>query len=102
MKQERKRGAGPENAATVRAILDAGLFATVTYASEDDTPVTIPTNFVRIDDFMYFHGKTSSELIHRMSNGEPVSVNVTIVRYWTVLRYCFDIQIHTFGMCLLV
>jgi nitroimidazol reductase NimA-like FMN-containing flavoprotein (pyridoxamine 5'-phosphate oxidase superfamily) len=80
IQQERKRGAGPENFATVRAVLDDALFATVTYASEDDTPVTIPTNFVRIDDCMYFHGKASSELIRRMSSGASVAVNVTIVR----------------------
>lgn len=74
-----RRERGPYDAAVIHPILDEALFCTVSYADAGREPVSIPTNYTRVDNYIYLHGKSSSELIRRMSNGAFVSINVTIV-----------------------
>jgi uncharacterized protein len=64
---------------TVHAILDEALFCTVAYVDSEGQPVTIPTNFVRIDDAIVVHGKSSAAYLRAMAAGARVCVTVTLV-----------------------
>ena len=80
MQMRRAGKSGVYDKATVHAILDEALACTVTYAADDGTPVTIPTNFVRDDEDVCFHGKSNAEFIRKLAGGAQVCVNFTIVR----------------------
>jgi hypothetical protein len=63
---------GSYEKATVHAILDEALFCTVAYVDSEGQPVTIPTNFVRIDDAIVVHGKSSAAYLRAMAAGACV------------------------------
>ena len=72
-----KRGVYDKHA--VHAILDEALFCTVSYVNDDSTPVTIPTNFVRIGESIVVHGKSSAGYIRALATGRRACITMTLV-----------------------
>ena len=80
----------------VHAILDEALFCTVSYVNDDGTPVTIPTNFVRIGESIVVHGKASAGYIRALATGRRACLSVTLVR----LCACLTLLMHSLSMYL--
>lgn len=70
---------------TINAILDEALFCHVGFI-DDGSPVVIPTNYVRIDNVLYFHGSPESRLAQKMQEGIEVSVAITLLDGLVVAR----------------
>ena len=69
----------------INAILDEALYCHVGFIDEG-SPVVIPTNHVRIDDTLYFHGSPESRLAQKMKEGAEISVAVTLLDGLVVAR----------------
>ncbi|WP_128544589.1 pyridoxamine 5'-phosphate oxidase family protein [Larkinella soli] len=63
---------------TIHAILDEGLFCTVSYVS-DGEPRAIPTAYGREGNRLFIHGSVGSHFIRELENGGPVCLTVTLV-----------------------
>jgi hypothetical protein len=63
---------------TAYAILDEGLFCTISY-SVDNQPFAIPTAFVRKADKLYIHGSVESHFLRQIESGIPVCISTMLV-----------------------
>jgi nitroimidazol reductase NimA-like FMN-containing flavoprotein (pyridoxamine 5'-phosphate oxidase superfamily) len=61
---------------TVNAIIDAGIVCQVGYVF-DSAPYVTPTNHWRIDDYVYWHGSSASQMLKAQQHGIPVCFTVT-------------------------
>lgn len=66
------------DAATVHAILDAGLVARVAVVI-DGQPYIIPVGYARDGDRVLIHGSTGSRLFRALANGAPTCFEVTLI-----------------------
>jgi hypothetical protein len=69
---------GHYDAATIHAILDAGLICHVGYVF-DGQPYVTPTSYWREGDRVYWHGSSASRMLRNLSHGIPVCFEVTHV-----------------------
>jgi nitroimidazol reductase NimA-like FMN-containing flavoprotein (pyridoxamine 5'-phosphate oxidase superfamily) len=67
---------GHYDAATLHAVLDAGLIAHVGYVV-DGQPYVTPTAYWREGDRVYWHGSSASRMLRRVAGGVPVCLTVT-------------------------
>ena len=77
----------------VHSILDEALYCTVSYVEGGTVPVTIPTNFVRIGEDVYVHGKGSAAFIRAMSAGQ-VCLTFTLLDGLVLARSAFHHSIN--------
>lgn len=61
---------------TINAILDAGMLCQVAYVI-DGLPYVTPTNYWRIEDYVYWHGSSASRMLKAQAKGIPVCFSVT-------------------------
>ncbi|HEX6049704.1 MAG TPA: pyridoxamine 5'-phosphate oxidase family protein [Gemmatimonadaceae bacterium] len=74
--------------ATVYDILDRGLVAHVAFV-DHGRPIVIPMTYGRDRDRMYLHGARRGR-VSTATNGEPVSIGVTLVDGLVIARSLFD------------
>lgn len=72
------RGRGTHERATIDAILDEALWATIAYTI-DGEPFATPTQIWRRDDWIYWHGSAGSRMLHAVQAGPPVCVSAYLV-----------------------
>lgn len=61
--------------ATIDAVLDAGLVATLAYVV-DDQPFATPVYYWRRGDHVYWHGSAASRMMRHVATGAPVCLTV--------------------------
>jgi hypothetical protein len=83
----RKPNRAHYDADTVHAIMDEALYCTVSFIAKG-VPVTIPINFVRIDDTVIIHGKSNAGFARGILSGSPVCLTFTLVRSTGASRLC--------------
>jgi nitroimidazol reductase NimA-like FMN-containing flavoprotein (pyridoxamine 5'-phosphate oxidase superfamily) len=81
------------DAATVAAILDAGLVAHVGI-THDGAPVVLPMAYARVGDTVYVHGSTASRLLRSLRSGDPMCLTVTIVDGIVLARSAFNMSMN--------
>ena len=79
---------GRYDAATVHAILDAGLIGHVGFV-EDSLPVVTPTIYWREGARVYFHGSAASRTIRAAADGVPICLTVSHLDGLVVARGAF-------------
>jgi nitroimidazol reductase NimA-like FMN-containing flavoprotein (pyridoxamine 5'-phosphate oxidase superfamily) len=73
----RRPDRGAYDAATVHAILDAGVVAHVGVPT-DDGPLVLPMAYGRTDDLLYLHGSAANSLL-RAARGVEICATVTLL-----------------------
>ncbi len=63
--------------AVIDSILDEGVVCHVGFV-EDEDPFVVPMSYARAGHEMYFHGGRGGRIMHVLTSGEPVCVEVTI------------------------
>lgn len=63
---------------TIHAILDEGLFCTISFA-QDSQPFSIPTAYAREGNRIFIHGSVGSHFIRAIESGIPVCISVTLM-----------------------
>jgi len=74
-------------------ILDEALFATISY-SEDNQPFSIPQSFVRVGDYLYFHGSIGSHFMRTLADGRPVCISVMLADELVVAKTAFHHSVN--------
>jgi nitroimidazol reductase NimA-like FMN-containing flavoprotein (pyridoxamine 5'-phosphate oxidase superfamily) len=74
-------------------VLDAGFLCHVSYLFEE-SPVIIPTAFVRIDDILYIHGAVKNRMMISILNQQQACVSVTHLDGMVLARSAFH---HSFN-----
>ena len=69
---------GTYDRAVIDSILDEGVVCHVGFV-QDEGPFVVPMSYARTGDELYFHGSPASRIMHVLTSGEPVCVEVTIV-----------------------
>jgi nitroimidazol reductase NimA-like FMN-containing flavoprotein (pyridoxamine 5'-phosphate oxidase superfamily) len=77
------------DAATLHAVLDAGLVAHVGFV-EDGQPFVIPMLYARDGDRLYLHGASKARIAKLLGSGAPVCVNVTLLDGIVLARSAFN------------
>lgn len=77
------------DAATVHAVLDAGLHASVAFVQEG-APVVVPMLYARDDEHIYLHGARKARIIRMLEENERVSLNVTLIDALVIARSAFN------------
>lgn len=75
------------------SILDEALFCTISYA-EGHQPYSIPQSFVRMGDYLYFHGSVGSHFIRTISDGRPVCISVMLADELVVAKTAFHHSVN--------
>ncbi len=81
------------DAATVHAILDAGLVAHVGFVQEGE-PVVIPMLYAREGETLYLHGASKARITRLLASGTAVCVNVTLLDGLVAARSAFNSSMH--------
>jgi nitroimidazol reductase NimA-like FMN-containing flavoprotein (pyridoxamine 5'-phosphate oxidase superfamily) len=84
---------GCYDAATVHAILDAGLVCHVGFVAEGQ-PVVIPMVYVRIDGALYLHGSPASRMLRALAGGAEACVTVTLIDGLVLARSAFHHSVN--------
>lgn len=84
---------GHYDKATVYDILDAAMFAHISYV-QDGQPICTPTGFWREGDDLYWHGSAASRMIRFQAPGVPVCVTVTHLDALIVARSAFHHSVN--------
>ena len=97
---------GHYDAATVHAVLDAGVICHVGYAI-DGQPYVTPTSYWRHGERLYWHGSSASRMLRHLKQGVPACVTVTHVDGFVLARSGFHHSINyrsvmAFGLARLV
>ena len=79
--------------ATIYAILDEGLFCTVSYAV-DGQPYAIPTAFARQENQLLIHGSVGSHFIRAIETGLPVCISVTLMDGLVLAKSAFSHSVN--------
>lgn len=69
---------GTYDRAVINSILDEGTVCHVGFV-QDENPFVVPMSYARAGDELYFHGSPGGRIMHVLTSGEPVCVEVTIV-----------------------
>ena len=69
---------GAYDRTVIDSILDEGVVCHVGFVEGGD-PFIVPMSYARAGDELYFHGSPASRIMHVLTSGEPVCVEVTIV-----------------------
>ena len=77
------------DAATVHAVLDAGLVAHVAFV-QDEGPVVVPMIYGREGDVIYLHGARKARVIRLLESVPRASLNVTLVDGIVLARSAFN------------
>lgn len=77
------------DAATVHAVLDAGLVAHVGFV-QDGQPFVIPMLHAREGETLYLHGARKARITNLLGSGAPVCVNVTLLDGIVAARSAFN------------
>lgn len=85
----RKGQRGHYDAATLHAILDAGLVCHVGYVV-DGQPYVTPTTFWRDGDHVYWHGSSASRMLRELAGGIPACLTVTHIDGLVLARTGFN------------
>lgn len=75
------------------SILDEAFFCTISYA-EGDQPFSIPQSFVRMDNYLYFHGSVGSHFIRTIADGRPVCISVMLADELVVAKTAFHHSVN--------
>jgi nitroimidazol reductase NimA-like FMN-containing flavoprotein (pyridoxamine 5'-phosphate oxidase superfamily) len=81
------------DAATVHAILDAGLVCTVSFV-EDGRPMAIPTAYARVGDALVLHGSAKSRTLLAAGSGTELCVTVTHLDGLVLARSAFHHSVN--------
>ena len=81
------------DAATIHAILDAGVVCHVAIV-EDGAPVVIPMAYARVDDAIVVHGSSKSRLMTRLGAGAEACVTVTHLDGFVMARSAFHHSVN--------
>ncbi len=84
---------GHYDAATVHAVLDAGVICHVGYAI-DGQPYVTPTSYWRHGERLYWHGSSASRMLRHLKQGVPACVTVTHVDGFVLARSGFHHSIN--------
>ncbi len=74
--------------ATVYRLLDSDFVCQLGFIY-DDYPVVIPTIYGRLNDVLYIHGASMSRMLVNISEGIPISLNVTQTNALVLARSAF-------------
>ena len=80
---------GDHSAATIRAILDAGLVAHVGFDRGSDGPVVLPMAYARLGDSIYVHGAKANRMLRRLMTGGHACLTVTLLDGLVLSRSAF-------------
>jgi nitroimidazol reductase NimA-like FMN-containing flavoprotein (pyridoxamine 5'-phosphate oxidase superfamily) len=80
---------GRYDAASVHAVLDAGLFAHVAFV-DDGQPYCIPMLHARVGDAVYVHGSAASRALRVLAGGVPACLTVTLLDGLVLARSVFE------------
>ena len=78
---------------TIYSILDEALYCTMSFC-KDDKPFSIPTAFVRIDDYIYVHGSVGSHFMMELEKGLPACIVVTLMDALVVAKSAFHHSVN--------
>ncbi len=81
------------DAATVTAVLDAGVVAHLGFI-EDGQPYVIPTLYARVGDAVYVHGSPASRAMRVLAAGTPVCLAVTHLDGFVLARSAFHHSVN--------
>ena len=79
--------------ASVHAVLDAGLVASVGFV-QDGQPVVVPMLYGREDETLYLHGARKARVIRLLEQTQTACVNVTHVDGLVFARSAFNSSMH--------
>lgn len=77
-KVRRKPDRGSYDRELIYRILDEAFVCQVAFI-DNEMPIVVPTNYVRVGDKLFLHGSTASRLMKRLSSGAPFCLNVTLL-----------------------
>lgn len=77
-KVRRKPDRGSYDRELIYSILDEAFVCQVAFI-DNEMPVVVPTNYVRVGDKLFLHGSTASRLMKTLSSGAPFCLNVTLL-----------------------
>lgn len=75
--------------ATVHAVLDSGLVATVGFV-QDGSPIVVPMIYGREDETLFLHGARKARVIRLLEQTEQACVNVTLLDGIVYARSTFN------------
>jgi nitroimidazol reductase NimA-like FMN-containing flavoprotein (pyridoxamine 5'-phosphate oxidase superfamily) len=78
---------------TINAILDAALVCHIGYVV-DGQPYVTPTNFWRIDDYVYWHGSAASRMLRSQEGAIPICFTVTLLDGIVIARAAFNHNVN--------
>ncbi len=84
----RKRERGSHDRTRIHDVLDEGLVCHVGFVA-DHGPVVLPMAYVRIDDYLYFHGAAGNDMVRQLAGGADVCVTVTLLDGLVFARSAF-------------
>ncbi len=84
---------GRYNAASLHAVLDAGLVCHVGFVM-GDTPMVIPTAYWREGEHLYIHGSSKSGMAMALAKGAPACVTVTMLDALVLARSAFHHSVN--------
>ena len=77
-KVRRKPERGSYDRKLIYSILDEAFVCQVAFI-DNDLPIVVPTNYVRVGDKLFLHGSTASRLMKTLASGAPFCLNVTLL-----------------------
>jgi nitroimidazol reductase NimA-like FMN-containing flavoprotein (pyridoxamine 5'-phosphate oxidase superfamily) len=81
------------DAASVHAVLDAGLVAHVGFV-QDGEPRVIPMLYARDGERLYLHGASKARITRLLASGAPVCATVTLLDGIVAARSAFNSSLH--------
>jgi nitroimidazol reductase NimA-like FMN-containing flavoprotein (pyridoxamine 5'-phosphate oxidase superfamily) len=87
------REAADYRRATVHAILDAGLYASVGFC-EEGRPVVVPMIYARSGETVYLHGARKARIVRLLEAGSEATANVTLIDGIVAARSAFNSSVN--------
>jgi nitroimidazol reductase NimA-like FMN-containing flavoprotein (pyridoxamine 5'-phosphate oxidase superfamily) len=78
---------------TVYPILDEALACTVSYVS-GGKPFSIPTAYVRYENYIYIHGSVGSHFMRELEQGIPVCIVISLIDGLVVAKSAFSYSVN--------